>query len=318
VLWFRYNDHGRITGLGINITKEPALDKPVLVAAWPGIGNVGVLAADTLRGQLQAEEFAELEPWEYFYPKKVTIKNGLLQDLEFPASKFYFKKLAACDLIIFLGEDQPGGGARPYAEGRKAYAMANMVLDLGAQYGCRRVYTSGAAVGLTHHTMKPRVWVVGSTKELNQEVRGHANTVLMREIEGRDEQGSITGLNGLLLGVAKKRGFEAACLMGEVPDYLAGAPFPYPRASRAVLEVLSSLIGARVDYTGLDGIIGQVDSIVNGLYEKLPPEMRERVEQRKQPAPLKNEGISEEEEKWMKEHIDELFREKGGSDERSS
>jgi uncharacterized protein len=304
--------------LGIKITKEPELNNPVLVAAWPGIGNVGVVAVDTLRDQLQAEEFAEIEPWEFFYPKKVTIKNGLLQDLEFPASKFYFKKLEGCDLIIFIGEDQPTGGARLYAEGKKAYVMANMVLDLGARYGCRRVYTSGAAVGLTHHTQAPRVWVVGSTKELNKEIRGYTNTVLMKEIEGRDDQGSITGLNGLLLGVAKKRGLEAACLMGEVPDYLAGAPFPYPRASRAVLEVLASLLDTRVDCTGLDGITGQVDAVINGLYDKLPPELRERVEQRKQLVPPKSEGITEEEGKWMKEHIDELFRGKGGGDERSS
>jgi hypothetical protein len=300
--------------LGIVYSKEPELTNPVLVASWPGIGNVGILAVDTLRAQLQAEEFAQIEPWEFFYPSKVTIRGGLLEDLEFPASTFYFKKLPDRDLIIFMGEDQPVSGARVYAEGRKAYAMANLVLDVAERYGCRRIYTSGAAVSLIHHTARPRVWGVASSKALNKEVRSCPNTVLMGEIEGHNEPGAITGLNGLLLGVARKRGLEAVCLMGEVPDYLAGAPFPSPRASRSVLEVLTGMLGVSIDLAGLDEVAGQVDAVINGLYDRLPPELKERVEQRKTTTTTAGEQITEEEERWMKEHIDELFPREGGNE----
>ena len=41
-----------------------------------------------------------------------------------------------------------------YAEGRKAYRMADLVLDVAEKFKCRRVYTSGAAVALIHHTDK--------------------------------------------------------------------------------------------------------------------------------------------------------------------
>jgi hypothetical protein len=51
-----------------------------------------------------------------------------------------------------------------------------------------------------------------------------------------------------------------------------------------------------------------VDEIVTGIYDKLPPEIRERVEQRREIIQRKAEKITEEEEKWMKEHIDDLFR----------
>lgn len=304
--------------MGIRLYKQPKLKKPDLVASWPGIGNIGIIAVDTLRRQIRAEEFGEIEPWDFFYPNKVIIKAGILEDLEFPGSKFYYQRLEKKDLILFIGEEQPTDGGRMYAEGRKAYQMANLVLDVAERLGCRRVYTSGAAVALTHHALKPRVWAVTSTEDLICEVKSCQNTILMSEIEGGGDWGSITGLNGLLLGLAKKRGFEAICLMGEIPDYLSGAPLPYPKASISVLEVLTSLLGVKIDCGALAMLTVQTDNIIDSIYEKLPPEMRERLEQRKLVVQPKPGAITEEDERWIKEHIDELFQKRGGGDERAS
>jgi proteasome assembly chaperone (PAC2) family protein len=304
--------------VGIRLHKEPKLEKPDLVASWPGIGNIGIIAVNTLRSQIQAEELGEIEPWDFFYPRKVIIKGGMLEGLEFPSSKFYYKRLGKKDLVVFIGEEQPTNGGRMYAEGRKAYEMANLVLDVAERFGCRRVYTSGAAVAPTHHTMRPRVWAVTSTEDLTKEVKSYDNTVLMGEIEGRGEQGSITGLNGLLLGLAKKRGFESICLMGEIPDYLSGAPFPYPKASKSVLEVLTNLLGVKIDCTILDEMAIQIDAIIDDIYDKLPSEIKQRIEQRKLVIQTKAEAITEDDEKWIKEHIDELFKKGREGDERAS
>ena len=91
--------------MGIRLYKEPKLGKPDMVASWPGIGNIGIIAVDTLRGQIQAEEFGEIEPWDFFYPRRVVIKAGQLEDLEFPSNKFYYKRLEQKDLIFFIGEE---------------------------------------------------------------------------------------------------------------------------------------------------------------------------------------------------------------------
>jgi len=294
--------------LGIRLYREPKLEKPDMVATWSGIGNIGLIAVDTLREQLRTEELGEIEPWDFFYPKKVIIKAGVLEDLEFPDSKFYYRRLGTKDLIFFIGEEQPTDRGRMYARGRNAYQMANLVLDVAEKFGCQRVYTPGAAVAATHHALKPGVWAVTSRKDLNTEVKSFENTILMSEIEGRGDEGSITGLNGLLSGLAKKRGFETICLMGEIPDYLSGAPFPYPRASKSVLEVLTNFLGVEIDYRALDERTVRIDNIVNGIYEKLPSEIKERIEQRKSVVQPKREVITEEDEKWIKEHIDELFK----------
>ena len=114
--------------MGIRLYQEPQLENPILVASWPGIGNIGIIAVDTLRGVLEAEEFGEIEPWDFFYPKRVLIRKGILEYLEFPSSKFYFKRVGGKDIIFFIGEEQPTEGGRMYAEGRKAFHMANLVL----------------------------------------------------------------------------------------------------------------------------------------------------------------------------------------------
>ncbi len=301
--------------MGVKLYKEPRLERPELIVGWPGIGNIGIVAVDTIREQIQAEEFGEIEAHDFFYPRRVTIKADLLEDLEFPSTKFYYKRLEQKDLIIFIGEEQPTNGGRIYAEGRKAYQMANLVLDVAERFGCQRVYTSGAAVALVHHTLKPRVWAVPNKEELIDELKRYENTILMSEVEGRGGKGGITGLNGLLLGVAKKRGLAGVCLMGEIPDYLSGAPFPYPRASKSVLEVMSSMLGIPIDLSKLDNMDARVGEIIESIYEQLPEEIRERLEQRKFVAPMLG-AITEDDQKWIKEHIDEFFKTGSKGDER--
>jgi len=297
--------------MGVIIYKEPRLENPVMVASWPGIGNIGIIAVDTLRNMLEAEELGEIEPWDFFYPKKVLIRNGELKDLEFPSSKFYFKRTGEKDLLFFIGEEQPADGGRAYAEGRKAYQMANLVLDVALKFGCRRVYTSGAAVAPIHHTTRPKVWAVPNTKSLISEVKTYENTILMSEIEGRGGQGNITGLNGLLLGVARKRNIEAICVMGEIPVYLQGFPFPYPKASKSVLEVLTAALGIEIDMERIASFIERSDKEIEQLYEKFPPEIKEQLDKLRYVSyarPTEPTPITEEDKKRILEDIDKFFK----------
>jgi proteasome assembly chaperone (PAC2) family protein len=302
----------------IKLYKEPELKNPVMLCGWPGIGNIGIIAIDNLKGALKAQEFGEIGPLDFFEPRKVVIEKGLLKDLEFPSSKFYFQRIKNQDVMFFIGEEQPSKGRMRYAEGQKAYQIANSVLDVAEKFGCRRVYTSGAAVTQIHHTVKPRVWAVPNKQSLIKEIKDYENTILMSEIDGRSSQGTITGLNGLLLGVAKKRNLEAICLMGEIPYYLQGAPWPYPKGSKSVLEVLAKILDIEIDVGQLDELTKTVEQnieeFLESLYkaEAIPPQVRDEIEKLKYARPAEPGPITEEEQKKMMEHIDELFRE-GGS-----
>jgi hypothetical protein len=308
--------------MSVKLHKEPDLRNPIMFCGWPGIGNIGLSAIDTLRVVLNAEEFGQIEPWDFFDPRKVSIERGLLKELEFPNNKFYFRKLKDQDVLFFIAEQQPSQGRSRYAEGRKAYEMANLVLDVAEKFGAQRIYTSGAAVTQIHHTARSRVWAVPNGKDLIAEVKRYPNTVLMSEIGGRSEQGVITGLNGLLLGVAKKRGLQAICLMGEIPYYLQAAPWPYPKGSKSVLEVLLKIIDVRMDLSKLDELAQKVEQNIEGFLESLyqadavPTEVRDEIE-RLRHAELAEPGpITEDEQTKIMEHIDELFDQEGPKDGR--
>jgi len=294
--------------MGIKLYREPKLEKPIMFVGWPGIGNIGIIAVNTLKGILRGEELGEIESWDFFYPRKVSITDGLLEDLEFPSNKFYYLRLENKDFIFFIGEEQPTEGGGMYVRGEKAYQMATLVLDVGSKFDCQRFYTSGACVSPIHHQMKPRVCAVVSSENLIREVKKYPNTILMSEIGGRGEgEGTITGLNGLLLGLAKERDLESICLMGEIPDWLTGASFPYPKASRSVLEVFAEILGIRIDFSSLDKMEGQVEEIIESFYAKFPLEMKEEYDQRKFIAQTKPGTITIQ----AQVYIDEHFR-KGG------
>jgi len=293
--------------MGIRFYKEPQLEKPDLIAAWPGIGNIGLIAYDTLRGMVEAEEFAEIEPWDFFYPRSASIKEGELKELEFPGCKFYFKRIGERDLLFFIGEEQP-------TETKKIYEMASLVLDVAFHFECKRVYTAGAAVAPIHHTAKPRIWAVPNTPELIEEVKGYNNTIIMSDIEGRGGQGNISGLNGLLLGVAKKRGLPGICLLGEIPIYISQFPMPYPKSAKSILEVLTAKLGIKVDLSKLDYLAKEVEENIEAFYERIPSEIRQRLDQLKYTSYVKEEKpgpITEEDKRRIIQEVEEFFK-KGG------
>lgn len=309
-----------LTIMGYKLEQEPELNAPDLVVGWPGIGNVGLLAVETLWRHLEAEYLGEIEPEPYFYPSGLTVKSGVMEKLSFPASKFYYKRLENRDVIFFTGEEQPAESGSTYASGVKAYRMANEVLDVAQKFGCRRVFTSGAAVSPIHHKATPGVWAVSSESGLLAEINAARGGRLVSELQGRAAQANVSGLNGLLVGVASRRGLPAACLMGEVPDYLARAPMAYPAAAKSVLQVLSGLLDFRLDYAELDDMRAQMNEVVEQFFEQFPSEIKEKLAQRRQEVAESDNGeaITEDDKKWLEDHIEDLFKPGGSGDDRAA
>ncbi len=292
--------------MGFVLYEEPQMEEPVLICSWSGIGNIGLVAVDTLQGQVSAKEMGEIEPWYFFDPRKATVKDGHLHELEFPKSKFYYQNLPQKNAVFFVGEEQPGQMGKMHASGEKAYQMASMVLDVAEKMGIKKIYTSGACVAAVHHQVKPRVIAVASSDKLLQETKTIPNVYSMGEATEEGGEGVITGLNGLLLAMAKKRGLEAACLMGEIPDWLSRAPFPYPRASQSVMEAFSHLLGANLDFSFFEKRAEEIDKVIDKLYEKFPDKVKKQYDERKmerQAGP-----ITKEEAEWMKAHLDDFLK----------
>lgn len=285
------------------------MESPDLIAAWPGIGNVGLVAVDVLRGIVQARQFAEIEPWDFFYPRRVSVTSGELKDLEFPTSRFYFQKIGTKELMFFIGEEQPG-------EAGGDERLVDLVLGIARRFRCRRIYTAAAAVAPIHHSFRPRVWAVPNREGLLGELKGYSNTMLMSDVEGRRGQGNISGLNGLLLGFARRQGIDGVCLLGEIPVYVAQFPTSYPKASKSVLEVLAGSLGLNLDLSRLDELIHEVESGIEKLCQQFPPEVQQRIDQLRQVGydeETKSGLITDDDKKRIMQEIDSFFG-KGGKE----
>ncbi len=202
-----------------------------MLAAWPGVGNVAIIIATYLTTKLNFKDLAEIEPADFFDPTGVLVEDSIIEAPQFPQSRFYYRKNdnpGGSDLILFMGDDQPAS---------KGYDLANCILDLGLKFHVKRVYTCAAALTRIHHTEQPKVWGVGTSSRMVQELKK-----LSLKQKGNLQ---IAGLNGLLLGVAKEREIEGMCLLGEVPMY--ASRMPNPMAALAVIKVLSKMLEIQVD-----------------------------------------------------------------------
>ncbi len=217
----------------IDIHQHVDLEDPVLLAAWPGISNVGLEVATYLRDKLEATELADVDPAEFFTPLGILVHNNVVQFPMFPENKFYLARTpeGKSDLVIFIGEAQPD---------RNQYDLAHAIIDAAEDFKVKRIYTCAAAL-VQHIVDNSRVWAAVTNASLTKKL-GKYNIVLRGDFQ-------IRGLNGLLLGAARERGVEGVCLLGETPHY--AAEMSNPVASYAVLAVLTKMLDLEMDLSDI-------------------------------------------------------------------
>ena len=243
---------------GIKIYKRPRPKNPYLIVAWPGIGEVAFKAATYLVDKLRAEEFAEIGSGDFFYLTGITIQEGVLSLPELPYSKFYYwkNKPGNNDLIIFISNAQP--------DLTRAEEYSKKILDLAKSFKTKMVISFAAMPQPIDHTQDGRVWCAVTSNELNNNLKKYELPLL--------SSGQISGMNGLLLGLAKKEGLPGLCLLGEIPLYTI--QIENPKASYAVLEVLNKMLNIQLDLTGLIEQAHILEDEINKLldYLKLGPQ----------------------------------------------
>jgi proteasome assembly chaperone (PAC2) family protein len=213
--------------MDVHFTEKPTLKNPILIAAWPGMGMLAIMTADYLVRKLDAKQFAEIRsPGNDIYFKEGIGELGKYKH------RFYYSKTEQGDLIICGGEIQP----QSLSEIKK---LANQVLDVAEFLGTKRVYTFAAVPN--PHAAKPRVFGVVNKLELVE---------LLNEkgVQIADGDGRITGLNGLLIGIAEQRHMDGICLLCEI-RYL---DIPQPRSVQAALSTLTRIIGIKIDMSEME------------------------------------------------------------------
>ena len=245
----------------IKINKSIKPKSPIFIAAWPGMGNVSLKAATFLKDKLKAIAFADFEAEDFFSATDVVIEEALVKIPAMPQAKFYYwqNKGGKNDLIIFLSDAQPSQD--------KSVQYAKEILEFISGLNVKMVFTFAAMPLPIDHLRKPQAWVAATAKQLLEQFKKYNCQPL--------SSGAISGLNGLFLGLAKEQKFSGVCLLGEIPLYTI--QIENPKASLAVLEVLSQAIDIQIDLNDLKLASKLMEEEIENLIDYLKqPEEHEK------------------------------------------
>lgn len=204
--------------IGLKVHRSPRFaSRPSMVAALPDMGNVAGIGTAYLAKKLDAKLFAEIYS---YWPPFVSYNNGIIN---YSQSSYRFYCAEGNDLLIFTGDFNP-------ADPRRLYEICYEVLKMAQRMNVRILYSIGAA--LRPSGSESKVYVVANKEELLAVTKQAGADILQGE-------GQISGFNGLVLGLAKERGLDAACILGEIdnPNIIQ------PKTAQAILQVLIHALG---------------------------------------------------------------------------
>jgi uncharacterized protein len=223
------------------VIEVPEADGAVLVCGLPGSGYVGKLAADHLVSSFRSKVVAEYS--SPAFPPQVSVKEDGTVDP--PRGEMYLvagKK--GKNILVFTADAQP-----TTAEGE--YELSDAVVKFAKKCGVKKVYTLAAYI-TGSFSSAPKVFGAGTSRAMLDSLTENGATLM--------KDGGISGMNGLLIGVAALRGLEGGCLLGETSGYVVDAG-----ASKAVLELLSKVIGLPVDTSKLKEKAEETQKVISQL-----------------------------------------------------
>lgn len=233
----------------IKILKKIDIVNPVMIAGWPGMGSVALGVVDYLRRKLAATKFAEIKLDPATTIDSVIVEGGLAKLPPAPKNVFYFTRKP--DLVICEGEAQLTG---PYG-----IKLLGRVLDLASEVKVKSIYTGAAFPLPISHKDDPDVYGAANKKALISVFQ----KLRIKPMEG----GHISGLNGLVLGLAEARSIDAVCLLATMPQYAIS--LPNPKASRAIIEALQKILNFKVSLSELDEYVKDMDEKMALIEDKV-------------------------------------------------
>ncbi|MHA1637144.1 MAG: PAC2 family protein [Candidatus Thorarchaeota archaeon] len=225
-----------------------SLKDPIAIIGLPGIGNVGVVAIETLKDILDAKPMMDF--FSEHFPARIFVKGGIAR---FPKSTIYLYRCAPAephDLVFLTADFQPTS-----AEG--VFQYAEFVCKEFDGLGVKRVIALAAFEQeytnfFSHFPSTPRVYVSTSSEETLEKVLSMDGTAMISD-------GVVNGANGVIPSwAATMYNMTGTCLLGETPGMIK---VDY-RASREVLGRISSLVGIELPYDILEDSANKVTEFI--------------------------------------------------------
>lgn len=257
---------------------------PIMVAAWPGMGNVGIIATDYLRTRLGAVLFAEIDMSPFFIPDSIIVKEGIAQLPDIPSA--VFNHLQDPPVIIFESNAQVGG--------KDGIAIIQHILAIAERFHVSRIYTAAAFAQPMSHSTPSIVLGACNQDSLLDHLKEKGVTPM--------PDGYIAGLNGLVLGVAASRGVEACCFLGTIPSYASS--LSYPKASLEIVKTMGSILDREIDTAELEQSVVAMDKQLAAIEERIREYIPTAMEGSEEQMPEMND---DEVPRYIMDKIEELF-----------
>jgi hypothetical protein len=120
----------------------------------------------------------------------------------------------------------------------------------------------------------------------------------MKAMEG----GHISGLNGLILGLARERDIDAVCLLATMPQYAIS--LPNPKASAAIIEALQKILNFLISLEEMDEYVKDMDERMAVIEDKVKDVMTMEKEVTPESPPKDKKAPG-----YIMEKIEKLFKE---------
>jgi len=230
---------------GVALSTEALFDpkprNPVVICGLPGSGYVGKLAVEHLISVFHAKRFKEFHS-PSFPPQANVGDDGIVHPVR---GEFYYAETGQDnDLLIFTADAQP-------STSRGEYELSDVVLQDAKGLGAALVISLAAYI-TGDFAEEQRVFGASSSTELG--ARLTENGVKMMK------EGTITGMNGLVIGMASLKGMDGICLLGETSGYMID-----PAASQRVLEALSRILKMKIDLSTLSERAVEAKELMNQI-----------------------------------------------------
>jgi uncharacterized protein len=273
--------------------KLPSLNSPKLICGFPGTGLVGKLAVDYIIKELDAIHMADLFSC-YFSPQVVIQSDGTTNIVK--NSLYYVKasnntsinkkqiknlskldiqldhsaandsnkstndslKLAdsgggslfssSNDLLLLTGDSQP---VVPGSE----YILSEQLLDFITKFKISNIFSLASYVTGTF-VNEPKIYGTATNPDIVKSFRSFNISTL--------DNGNITGMNGLILGLGKLRGIEGICLLGETSGYVIDA-----KASKNLLEILNKVLGIKINMDEMNKRSKDTEILIKNLEQQI-------------------------------------------------
>jgi proteasome assembly chaperone (PAC2) family protein len=222
----------------LQVSRRPALVRPVLIAAfrgWNDGGQGASLAAGYLAKAWDARRFAEIDPEGFFdfqaTRPQVRLEQGYTRRIDWPETIFYHARPGGLDrdAVLLLGVE-------PNLRWR---TFSSLIVDFARELEVELVVTLGALLADVPHTRDAPVTGSATDPALIEQLGLQAS-----RYEGP------TGIVGVVHDACKRANIASASLWAAVPHYVSLAPSP--KAASALCARLADLLGAEIDTAELD------------------------------------------------------------------